>query len=192
MLENLNFLTYFYTSSITPGPNNLASMSNASRVGLKKALPFNTGIFCGMTLLMLIIAAFCKTLSIYVPAVTSVMKPIGVVYLLWLAWHIYTSGEIKDSDSVKNGFWAGFALQFANPKVMLCGIMTYQIYVIPRFANPVLLALFAVFFAFNCFVITVTWAALGALLKKLFSKYAKITNTIFALLLVYCAVSLYI
>ena len=190
MLENLSFLTYFYTSSITPGPNNLTSMSNASRLGLRKALPFNFGLFCGMTLLMLMIAAFCKTLSILVPTVTRIMKPVGVVYLLWLAWKIYNSSEISDADA-KSGFWSGFALQFANPKVLLCGVMTYQIYVIPRFSDPLLLAAFAVFFAFNCFVITVLWAALGALLKKLFSDYAKQINTIFALLLVYCAVSLY-
>lgn len=192
MLENIGFLTYFYTSSITPGPNNLTSMSNAGRVGLRKALPFNFGVLCGMTLLMLLIAAFCKTLSILVPTVTKIMKPVGVVYLHWLAWKIYnSSGKISDADA-KNGFWAGFALQFANPKVMLCGVMTYQIYVIPRFGNPLVLAAFALFFALNCFVITVLWAALGALLKKLFSDYAKQINTIFALLLVYCAVSLYL
>lgn len=191
MLENLSFLTYFYTSSITPGPNNLTSMSNAGQLGLKKALPFNFGVFCGMSLLMLIIAAFCKTLSIIVPTVTRIMKPIGVAYLLWLAWKIYTSGSITGTTDAKSGFRTGFALQFANPKVMLCGIMTYQLYVIPRYDNMLLLAAFALFFAANCFVITVLWAVLGAVLKKLFSKYAKFTNSIFALLLIYCAVSLY-
>jgi hypothetical protein len=36
------------------------------------------------------------------------------------------------------------------------------------------------------------WSLFGSVFKMLFSKYAKITNAIMALLLVYCAVSLFL
>ena len=46
--------------------------------------------------------------------------------------------------------------------------------------------------AFIGFVFTLCWSLFGSAFKLLFSKYAKITNSIMALLLVYCAVSLFL
>ena len=51
---------------------------------------------------------------------------------------------------------------------------------------------FALLLAFIGFAFTLCWSVFGSVFKKLFSKYAKITNTLMALLLVYCAVSLFL
>ena len=37
------FLTYAVITAATPGPNNIMSMSNAGRLGFRRALPFNLG-----------------------------------------------------------------------------------------------------------------------------------------------------
>ena len=50
---------------------------------------------------------------------------------------------------------------------------------------------FALLLAFIGFLFTLCWALFGSLFQLLFSKYARITNTLMALLLVYCAVSLF-
>ncbi len=39
------FLSYVIITTFTPGPNNIMSMSNASRYGFRKSLPFNVGVF---------------------------------------------------------------------------------------------------------------------------------------------------
>ncbi len=40
-----SFLTYAVITAATPGPNNVMSMSNAGRLGFRRALPFNLGIW---------------------------------------------------------------------------------------------------------------------------------------------------
>lgn len=44
MFSWIGFLSYVFITAFTPGPNNIMSMSNASRLGFKKAFPFNLGI----------------------------------------------------------------------------------------------------------------------------------------------------
>ena len=68
MFRWANFLTYALVTAITPGPNNLSSMSNAGRLGIKRALPFNFGIWVGFSLVMLGCTLFCGTLSAFLPA----------------------------------------------------------------------------------------------------------------------------
>lgn len=39
------FISYALITTFTPGPNNIMSMSNASRYGFKKSIMFNVGVF---------------------------------------------------------------------------------------------------------------------------------------------------
>lgn len=45
MFNWLNFLSYAIVTAVTPGPNNIMSMSNAGRLGFRKSFPFNLGIW---------------------------------------------------------------------------------------------------------------------------------------------------
>ncbi len=190
----LNFLTYAITTAGTPGPNNIASMSNASQKGLKKALPFNLGIWCGFVIVTALCALFCTTLSALVPTIKRYMLYIGAAYMLYLAWKTFKSGSIADETGKKQGgFWAGFCLQFVNVKILIYCISVMQIYAIPYADGDLLKMLFFILFLpTNGFIFTVLWALFGTVFKLLFSKYARITNTIMALLLVYCAVALFL
>jgi len=66
----INFLTYAVITTATPGPNNIMSMSNAGRVGLKKSYPFNLGIWVGFMAVMII----CTVLSSVLNAVMQIKK----------------------------------------------------------------------------------------------------------------------
>ena len=67
-----------------------------------------------------------------------------------------------------------------------------EAYVLPQFnENVMALSFFAILLALIGFIFTLCWSLFGSLFKILFSKYAKLTNTIMALLLVYCAISLF-
>ena len=69
MFNWIQFLTYAVSTTMTPGPNNIMSMSNASRVGLKKSYPFNIGIWCGFSIVMIICALFTSALSALIPKI---------------------------------------------------------------------------------------------------------------------------
>ena len=54
MFHWIPFFTYAVATAITPGPNNIMSMSNGSRFGFRKAFPFNLGIGAGFSIVMLL------------------------------------------------------------------------------------------------------------------------------------------
>ena len=192
MFNWLAFLTYAFITAATPGPNNIMSMSNGGRLGFRGALPFNFGIWAGFSAVMLLCTAFCATLTNLIPAVKTPMLIAGAAYMLHLAWSTFrSSGVIEDRHS-SSGFYAGMLLQFINPKIYIYGIMSMQAYILPFYAGePLTLALFALLLAFIGFAFTLCWSAFGSAFRVIFSHHTQTVNTIMALLLVYCAVSLF-
>ena len=193
MFSWIQFLSYVFVTAATPGPNNLMSMTNAARLGLRKSFPFNLGIFTGFFAVMLLCTLFCATLSEIIPAVKTPMIITGAAYMLWLAWKIFSSSsEIEDDDRHGN-YISGIVLQFVNPKIYIYCIVSMEAYILPCYQGQWgILLFFAFLLAFVGFLFNMLWASLGSVLRVLFSKYAKITNTVMALLLVYCAVYLFI
>jgi threonine/homoserine/homoserine lactone efflux protein len=195
MFNWVSFIAYALATTSTPGPNTISSMSNASRHGLKAGLTFNLGIWVGFSIVMLICTAFCKLLAEIIPVIQPVLLVVGAAYILYLAWNTYRAGRnIDTKDKSKGGgFWGGFVLQFVNPKIYIYGIVSMESYILPCFSeSPLVLVLLALLLAFIGFCMTLMWALFGSVFKVLFSKYSRITNTVMALLLVYCAVALFI
>lgn len=187
------FLTYAVVTAATPGPNNIMSMSNGNRLGFRGALPFNFGIWAGFTIVMVACTLFCTALSTLIPTIRLPMMILGAAYMLYLAWGTFRSSDVIQEDHSREGFLSGLLLQFINPKIYLYGILSMEAYVLPYYEDrPVILFLFALLLAFIGFVFTLCWSAFGLVFRRLFSQYARIVNTIMALLLVYCAVSLFL
>lgn len=68
-----------------------------------------------------------------------------------------------------------------------------EAYILPHFqGQPLILGGFALLLALIGFVFTLVWSAFGAAFQRLFSRHARAVNTVMALLLVYCAVSLFL
>lgn len=82
MFNWLNFLSYAVVTAVTPGPNNIMSMSNAGRLGLRRSFPFNLGIGVGFSAVMIICTFFCNMLSDIIPAIKTPMLFIGAIYAM--------------------------------------------------------------------------------------------------------------
>lgn len=188
-----SFLTYAVITAATPGPNNIMSMSNAGRLGFRRALPFNLGIWVGFTIVMALCTLFCTALSALIPAIRLPMLVLGAAYMLYLAWGTFRSSGAIQEDHAREGFRSGLLLQFINPKIYLYGVMSMEAYILPYYGGqPAVLLFFALLLAFIGFVFTLAWAAFGSVFRLLFSRHARAVNTVMALLLVYCAVSLFL
>lgn len=193
MFHWFNFLTYAVITAVTPGPNNIMSMSNGGRLGFRKAMPFNLGIWVGFSIVMLMCTLFCSLLSTVIPKIKLPMLLIGAAYMLHLAWKTWKSTDEIQEEHSRRGFVSGLVLQFINPKIYIYCIVSMEAYILPYYGSePFLLFGFAMLLAFIGFVATTLWSVFGSVFKLLFSKYAKLTNTVMALLLVYCAVSLFL
>ena len=192
MFNWINFMSYAIATAITPGPNNITSLSLSSRMGFSKSYPFNFGVLVGFFSVIVICTVFCDTLSSFLPVIKLPMLILGALYMLWLAWKTFRSSDVEEKKNSKGGFWSGVLLQFVNVKGYLYAIVSMEAYILPYYAGKWdKLLLFAFMLACMGFVSTCLWGIFGSLFKMLFSKYSKITNTIMALLLVYCAVSLF-
>ena len=118
---------------------------------------------------------------------------VGAAYMLWLAWKTFKSSSVIEEDDRDGSYLSGLFLQFVNPKVYIYGIVSMESYILPYYQGEwKILIFFALLLAFIGFVLTLLWALFGSVFKILLSRYAKITNTVMALLLVYCAVSLFL
>ncbi len=103
----LAFAIYVFITAITPGPNNLLSLTEGAKKGFRQALPLNFGILAGFSIVMLICTVLTVTVSEWIPVLMTPMQILGALYILWLAWQTFRSSsgdwesgsERKGSDS---------------------------------------------------------------------------------------------
>jgi len=108
-----------------PGPGVMALIGTALGGGLKRAVPMIAGIAFGdVTWLTLAVLGLAAISEIYAEAFT-VIRYIGVAYLLYLAWKFWTNtSELKaeKADTKRTAFAAalnGYLITMGNPKPML-------------------------------------------------------------------------
>lgn len=193
MLHLYDFLIYCFITAYTPGANNLLSMSNAIRLGFLQSVRFNLGILAGFTVVMSVCTAFSATLYSYLPKVKIVMQILGAAYLLYLAWKVWKSSSELNADGGKEAsFFSGMILQFANPKIYIYAITAMSLYILPVYHSLSALIGFTVILSLIGASGSFVWALFGSAFCKFFSKHTKTVNMIMALLLAYCAVSLFL
>lgn len=189
------FLSYVLITTFTPGPNNIMSMSNSSRYGLKKSINFNYGVFAGFFTVLLLSNLFSRTLFEFIPMIKPYMTFIGAAYISCLAWKTFNSkppsGNATDDGKSTTKFTKGFLLQFVNPKGIIYGVTTASTFIIPYYSSPVILFLFALLMAILGFISTVSWGLFGSIFQMFMKKHHRLVNSVMALLLVYTAISLF-
>lgn len=190
------FLSYAIITTFTPGPNNIMAMSNASRYGFKKSLPFNAGVLSGFFIILSICSFFSATLFSLLPSIKPFMTYVGAAYIFWLAWNTYKSVPNNNDNETNikhtNRYLSGVLLQFVNPKGILYAITTVSTFIVPYYKPGFIYIAIAIFLSSMAFVSNCCWGLFGSVFQRLFIKNYKIINTVMALLLLYCAISLFL
>lgn len=191
-------MSYMFVSCITPGPNNLMCMANGTKHGFRKSLRFCLGVTSGFTLILLIAIACNYFIYEHIPIIIRVMTPLGALYILWLAWIIWRDKPKPKKEEKKKmqldttSLWAGMILQFVNPKGLLYGMTLITNFVFPYDRS---FGMFAVVLLANWFMVlfsNICWVLFGSIFQNFFEEYKKVLNAVMALLLVYCALSLFL
>ncbi|WP_059005429.1 LysE family transporter [Bittarella massiliensis (ex Durand et al. 2017)] len=193
MFDLSDFLIYCLITAYTPGANNLLSMSNAARLGFRRSFRFNLGILAGFAVVMSACTLFSTTLYSSLPKVKIFMQLFGAAYMLYLAWKVWKSSADVNADSGKEAsFLSGMLLQFANPKIYIYAITAMTLYILPVYHSAAAITGFTVLLALIGASGSFVWALFGSAFCKFFSKHTKAVNLVMALLLVYCAVALFL
>jgi len=167
-------------------------MNNGARYGVRKSLPFCAGVGTGFSL-VLIGCILCNLfLNRYIPRIVDVMTVLGAGYILYLAWVVWKDKPKEEKKNARQldtrAFGTAVVLQFVNPKGLLFGMTLITNFVFPYYQA------FIMVLAFNWVVVFLScgcWVLFGSVFRSFFDKYRKVLNGVMALLLVYCAVSLF-
>ena len=91
--------------------------------GVRRGVPHLLGICIGFPVMLALIGLGFGTLFQLYPILHEVIKVVGVIYLLYLAWKIASTrggvSEIKQSKPIN--FWQAAAFQWINPKAWIMG-----------------------------------------------------------------------
>lgn len=193
MFALVDFLIYCFVCAYTPGANNILSMTYASKLGFRRSFRFNYGVTIGFLIVMSGCVIFSSTLYTLLPKVKMVLQIAGGGYMLYLAWHIWkSSGNLETSEKKEATVLSGILLQFINPKIYIYAITAMSLYILPVYQSPAALVIFTLILTIIGSSGSYVWGACGSIFCKFFTGHAKMVNGVMALLLVYCAVSLFL
>jgi len=163
------FATFALIGSITPGGSTLFSSSSGSRFGMRRSLPLLLGLVTGFTLLTAIAAVGMGALLHSVDALRTAVKVAGSIYLLWLAYHIATSGAPDVSSSTAGSppaFRTGVVFNLLNPKAWTVVVSATAAYASLTSNTAVFAMIFVAVWAICCSVACVAWCAGGHALAR--------------------------
>lgn len=116
------FFVFALVAAVTPGPSNLLVLSSGARAGIVGGLPCLAGVVIGMALLMAAAALGLGSVMNAWPASLLILRWVGSIFLLWLAWKIASAPPMRgQSEERRVGFWRAFAFQWVNPKSWVVG-----------------------------------------------------------------------
>ena len=184
-------LTFALITTFTPGPNTISSHAMGLNYGYRKSLPYFSGIATGFFSIMLLSAALATILQQLMPSVVTYLTIAGSLYILYLAYHVFTSSYSFSQTVVKPlGYSNGLLLQLLNPKVIILGLTVYSTFLRDMARTPFNLVASALCFTLMSFSALSTWALFGMGISCLLrtEHTRKVVNAALALLLVYTAV----
>ncbi|MDQ7728536.1 LysE family translocator [Halomonas sp. SpR8] len=133
----LLFIPACFALNMAPGPNNLLSLTNAKRYGVRAACLAGIGRLAAFVGMITLAATGLATLLYTSEKIFLVIKVVGGLYLLWLAYQLWgaDSAESVDGDTQPKSLFElarqEFLLAAGNPKAIL--IFTAFL---PQFVEP--------------------------------------------------------
>ena len=175
-MEHLMAIVLFaIASSVTPGPNNIMVMSSGLNFGFKKSLPLLSGICIGFTIMLLLVGLGFSQLFAAFPLLHFVIKCLGTLYLLYLAWLIarHSGAPKSQSQASPLTFINGALFQWVNAKAWV--IATGAIAAFTSldggfYAQNLTIALAFLVVSFPCVGV---WLLFGSMLKNLLKSEQK-------------------
>ena len=163
------FSMFALVTSITPGPNNFMLLASGVNFGFRLSVPHIFGISVGFLFMVLLVGLGLAEVFEEFPWIYSVLKWVGAIYMLYLAWCIANSGPPEEAgaqgrSSKPLSFLGAAAFQWVNPKAWIMAVGAFSTYV-PASSGIKVIALTALLFAAVNLPSVGVWALFGAHLR---------------------------
>lgn len=166
----LSLTLYYWTMSITPGPNNVMLTVSGANFGFRKTIPHILGIGFGCSVQTFLLCLGLGILFISFPFIQEILRWVGVAYLLYLSMKLIGAKAAKNNaDKTALSFWNAAIFQFVNPKAWVKATTTATIF-LPVEISPIVagVAIFSVCMTVN-FISSSTWTVFGVGISKILS-----------------------
>lgn len=163
----LALILFAFTTSITPGPNNMMLFASGVNFGFRRTIPHMLGIGAGFLSLLIAVGLGLGALLQTVPLLYTALKFAGGLYLLWIAWKIGSSRSLSDGEARAQpmSFLAAAAFQWVNPKAWVMAVTAMATYTDPASYLATVLLVGIAFAAVNVPSVS-TWAGFGSALRE--------------------------
>ncbi|MCY1743849.1 LysE family translocator [Ensifer sp. SL37] len=183
----LALFLFAFTTSITPGPNNMMLFASGVNFGFVRTIPHMLGIGAGFFLLLIAVGFGLGALLHSVPVVYTALKFAGGAYLIWIAWKIGTSRSLSEGKASTQPmtFIGAAAFQWVNPKAWVMAVSAMATYTSSESYLFSVLVVGVVFALVNVPSVS-TWAGFGSALRQWLSEPSRLKwfNITMAVLLV--------
>ena len=193
--EIFSIALFWFVTAYTPGPNNVVASYSGFNFGITKTLPHIFGVTLGFTSLVLFLSIGLINFFKLFPIVQVVIKYLGTLFLLYLAYKIAFSNK-TDEKVVKQpiGFIETFFFQFINPKGVVVAMTTVSTFVDVQFnylRDSIIVTTVYFFMAIGSIT---TWCLIGKYLRKFATSKKFITNFNYTMsfLLIVCVILFYV
>lgn len=183
----LSVIVFAISASITPGPNTIMAMASGLTFGTQRSLPLLFGICIGFSMMLFLVGMGFGQVFERFPAITFYIKLAGIIYLLYLAYLIATSDNIKNNTQYAKplSFQKGLLFQWVNAKAWVVCISAVSVFTSPGdqyLTQTLILTLAFLLVGPPCVAV---WIVSGSFLKRQLrsSKRVKQLNLCLALLL---------
>jgi threonine/homoserine/homoserine lactone efflux protein len=185
MHQIIGLIAFAFAGSVSPGPNNTLLWASGMRFGFVAAIPHVLGTAIGIGALVVGVAAGIGVALEAVPALEVVLKIVGSLYLLVLAYLVLGSGAVGGTTvSHPLRFWQASAFQFVNPKAWIFAIAAVGTF-FPADRRPFRAAMLTGVVMVVVVGSSAIWAAGGAALGRIIEdeRTLKVVNVALAALL---------
>ena len=163
MSEFLALVGFAFVGSVSPGPNNTLLWASGVRFGFRGTVAHVLGTGVGIGTLALIMAAGVGALLEALPASGLVLKLVGSVYLLYVAFLVLRSGGIgRAAVSHPMGLRQAIVFQWVNPKAWIFSIAAVATFLPPDLSRFVGVAVVTTTLMVVVVGSSAIWAAGGA------------------------------
>ncbi|WP_112810803.1 LysE family translocator [Ensifer sp.] len=183
----LALFLFAFTTSITPGPNNMMLFASGVNFGFVRTIPHMLGIGAGFFSLLIAVGLGLGALLHSVPLLYTILKFAGGAYLVWIAWKIGTSRSLAEgkAGATPMSFLSAAAFQWVNPKAWVMAVSAMATYTGGANYLMSVLVVGLVFALVNVPSVS-TWAGFGSALRQWLSEPTRLKwfNITMAVLLV--------
>ena len=192
--EIISISLFFIVTAFTPGPNNIVASYSGFNFGIIKTIPHILGVTLGFTALIIsLIVGLINIFKLY-PLIQEILKYLGTLFLLYLAFKIsFSNSETNSNSENPVKFIETFFFQFLNPKGVIVGIIIVSTY-INLDENYLNYSLQVIILALLFSITSITlWTFVGKFLRKFATneKFIKWFNYAMSILLLSCIATFY-